>query len=176
MIIRKAQARDLEACLGLDEAFETDYVWQMESTRMNGSISVAFRTTRLPRAMRVPATLPRDVIAEHYEKGECFLIADDRGRVCGYVDATEDPWERVGWVHRLTVAPDLRRHGVGTQLLQACLDWAREQHLRAVMVEAATKNFPASALFQKQGFVFCGYNDGYHANRDIALYFALSLR
>ena len=53
MNIRPAQARDLDACLALDESFETEYVWQMDTTRSNGAMQVGFRTTRLPRAMRV---------------------------------------------------------------------------------------------------------------------------
>jgi len=176
MEIRPAQARDLEACLALDDSFETEYVWQMETSRANGAITLGFRVTRLPRAMRVTSTQPRQVVAEHFELGECLLVAAEYPRICGYIDVTSDPWERVAWIHRLTVASDLRRRGIGTQLVRAAMEWAHAQGLRAIMASVSTKQYPASALLQKQGMTFCGYNDQYYDNHDIALFFAARLK
>lgn len=176
MNIRAAQPRDLEACLALDESFDTEYVWQMNSSRANGSWTLGFRVTRLPRAMRVTALPAREVIAEHFERGECFLVADESPRICGYIDVTTDPWERVAWIQRLTVTPDLRRHGIGTRMIREAMSWARGQGLRSIMAGMSTKHYPASALLQKHGFVFCGYNDQYYHTHDIALFFAAKLR
>src|ERR671932_248779 len=176
MNIRPAQARDLQRCLAIEGGYETDYVWQMESSRANGAISVAFRTTRLPRTMRVASGVQRDLLLEHFEQGECFLVAEDALGIHGYVDAVANVWNRVGWIHHLTVAPEFRRRGVGSELVRAAIKWARDKSLREMMVETPTKNYPAAALFQKHGFTFCGFNDRYYPNRDIALFFALSLR
>jgi ribosomal protein S18 acetylase RimI-like enzyme len=176
MNIRPAQARDLEACLALDESFETEYVWQMETTRANGGIQLAFRMTRLPRAMRVLGNAPRDAILDHLELGECFLVAEASPRIVGFVDATADLDQRVAWMHYLIVASDARRRGVGTQLLHETLQWAREKKLRAVIANLSTKNYPASNFLQKHGFAFCGFNDQYYHNRDIAMFFACNVR
>jgi ribosomal protein S18 acetylase RimI-like enzyme len=176
MNIRPAQARDLEACLALDESFETEYVWQMETTRANGGIQLAFRMTRLPRAMRVLGNAPRDAILDHLELGECFLVAEEYPRILGFVDATADLDQRVAWMHYLIVASDTRRRGVGTQLLRETLQWAREKKLRAVIANLSTKNYPASNFLQKHGFAFCGFNDQYYHNRDIAMFFACNVR
>ncbi len=176
MTIRPAQARDLDACLALDESYETEYVWQMETARANGSVQLGFHTTRLPRAMRVMAHSPRDAIADHFEQGECFLVAEEYPRIAGFVDATADRAERIAWIHHLVVANDLRRHGTGTLLLRAALDWAQDKRLRTVIASISTKNYPASAFLQKHGFQFCGFNDQYYLNRDIALFFACKLR
>ncbi len=176
MNICSAQARDLDACFALDPSYETDYVWQMEATRSAGAVSVVFRETRLPRTMRVSSTAARDQAIEHFERGECFLVAEEDGQVRGYLDATADTWKQIAWINQLTVAPDRRRHGTGSALLRAALDWAREQSLTTVMVETSTKNHPASALCQKHGFSLCGFNERYYANRDIAIFFALVLR
>lgn len=176
MNIRPAQPRDLEACLALDESFETEYVWQIETMRSNGVLRLGFRTTRLPRPMRVPGQSPRQAIAEHLEQGEGFFVAEEYPRLCGFADATRDPWQRLAWIHHLIVAPDLRRRGIGGQLLQAVLAWAQAQNLRTVMASVSTKNYPGSVLLQKYGFTFCGFNDRYFPNRDIALFFAYDLR
>ncbi len=176
MNIRSAQARDLDACFTLDPSYETDYVWQMETTHAVGAVSLIFRETRLPRTMRVSCTVARDPVVEHFERGECFLVAEEEGLVRGYLDATADIWKQIAWINQLTVAPDRRRHGIGSALLRTGLDWAREQNLTTVMVETSTKNHPASALCQKHGFGFCGFNERYYSNRDIAIFFALALR
>lgn len=176
MNIRPAQARDLEFCLALDESFETEYVWQMENARVDSGVQLAFRTTRLPRAMRVAGNAPRDAMLDHFELGECFLVAEEPPRLLGFVDATADSDQRVAWLHYLIVAQDARRRGVGIQLLRETLQWAREKKLRAVIATLSTKNFPASNFLQKHGFAFCGFNDRYYHNRDIALYFACNIR
>lgn len=176
MNIRPAQARDLEACLALDESFETEYVWQMETARGNGAIQLGFRTTRLPRAMRVVVHTSQDDLAEHFERGECVLVAEEYPRVAGFLDATIEPAQRVVWMHALVVASDMRRRGVASQLLNAALDWAHEKKMRAVMTHLSTKNYPASAFLQKHGFAFCGFNDQYYHNHDIALFFARTLK
>jgi ribosomal protein S18 acetylase RimI-like enzyme len=176
MNIRSAQVRDLDACLALDESFETEYVWQMETTRSPGAVQLGFRTTRLPRAMRVVVHSPRDSLADHFEQGQCVFVAEDYPRIAGYVDAIMEAGERVGWIQSLVVAGDLRRQKIGTQLLAVTLDWARDKKLRTVMASVSTKNFPASAFLQKHGFTFCGFNDQYYHNRDIALFFACNLK
>ena len=176
MNIRSAQARDLEACVALDPSYETDYVWQLETTRNNDAVAVIFRETRLPRTMRVLAAPSRELALEHFERDECFLVAEEEGAICAFLDLTAEAWRQLAWINQLTVAPEHRRHGLGSALLRAGLDWARDRGLSTVMAETRTKNHPASALFQKHGFVFCGFNERYYSNRDIAVFFALALR
>lgn len=176
MIIRAAHARDLPACLALDDSYESEYVWQMETTRANGAIQIGFRTTRLPRPMRATASGSRQKIAEHFELGECLLVAVDVSRVYGFVDLTRDRTLGIGWLYEMTVAPDVRRRGIGSDLLEAAVDWAGQQGLKTIMAAVSTKNYPGTALLQKHGFSFCGYNDRYYPNRDIALFFAYTVR
>jgi ribosomal protein S18 acetylase RimI-like enzyme len=54
--------------------------------------------------------------------------------------------------------------------------WARKQGALTILAETTTKNYPALCFYQKLGFQFCGFNDHYYANQDIALFFALGLR
>ena len=176
MNFRPVQARDLQACLALDESFETEYVWQMETTRGSASIQLGFHTTRLPRPMRVVNHSPRDSMLDHFEQGDCFVVAEEATRILGVLDATTEPDQHIAWLHHLVVASDSRRRGIGSQLLRQALAWAHEKKLRALLAYLSTKNFPASTFLQKHGFAFCGFNDQYYHNRDIALLFAYTLR
>lgn len=82
---------------------------------------------RVCRAMRVVVHTSQDDLAEHFERGECVLVAEEYPRVAGFLDATIEPAQRVVWMHALIVASDMRRRGVASQLLNAALDWAHEK-------------------------------------------------
>ena len=53
--------------------------------------------------------------------------------------------------------------------------WASEYHLRQILFEIPTTNFPCILFAKALGFSFCGFNDHHFANREIALFFSLSI-
>ena len=89
---------------------------------------------------------------------------------------TIQPSPYVGWIADFAVARPNRRQGVGTALLAAAGRWAQEHGLLRLMIETPSKNYPAICFCLKRGFTFCGYNDRYYANQDIALFFEQNLR
>lgn len=176
MDVRPATLADMNACLSLDHAVVTDHVWQMKVQGTNTRVGVTFDTVRLPRRMR--AEYPRDVeqLVENWQRGEGFLAAEVDGEVRGYVDVLAWPWQQMGWIANLAVDRGYRRRGVGTALLRQARHWARQEGLRTLLAEATTKNYPALCFYQKLGFQFCGFNDHYYPNQDIALFFVQMLR
>lgn len=175
MEIRLATLADLNACLALEDTYETEYVWQMEERADPRNIAVTLRLTRLPRPMKVRDAVSRDRIAFNYQRGGTLWVCDDGG-ICGFVDGTMDEWNQSICINALAIAPAHRRKGLGTQLLQTALDWARQMKLSGALLDTSTKNYPAMCFFQKHGFAFCGFNDRWYPNRDIAMIFALNLR
>jgi len=175
MIVRLATLADMNACLSLDHDCVTDHVWQMKVHEAESQVSVTFYTVRLPRRMQ--AAYPRNLeqLAEDWQRGEGFLVAEVDGEVRGYVDLLADPWHQIGWVTNLAVDRGYRRRGIGTALMHHARQWARKQGLQALLVEATTKNYPALCFYQKLGFQFCGFNDHYYPNQDIALFFVRKL-
>ena len=176
MDIRPATLADLNACLSLDPNCETDHVWQMQDQRSQLRVSVAFDIVRLPRRMQIQ--YPRDVeqLVEDWQRGEGFFVAEVDGEVRGYVDVIAQPWLGSGKVVNLAVDRGYRRRKIGAALVGQARQWAREQGLKTVLLEATTKNFPALSLYQKLGFRFCGFNDHYYPNQDIALFFVQPIR
>ncbi len=55
------------------------------------------------------------------------------------------------------VDPRHRRGGVGSALLQACIDWARERGAHKIALQVWPQNAAAIALYEKFGFVREGY-------------------
>jgi ribosomal protein S18 acetylase RimI-like enzyme len=175
MEIRPATLVELNSCMALDDSFETEYVWQMDQKNDSKQISIGFKLTRLPRPMRVSTGISRDQVSEDFMAGKHFLIADD-GKIRGYIDFCESEWNETLMVNNLLVAQDARRRGLGTMLLQEALKWGKGKKFRLALASASTKNYPGICLLQNQGFAFCGFNDQYYPNRDIAMTFALSLK
>ena len=176
VIVRLAELADINVCYHLDGSYVTDYVWQMQARETERTVEVRFDTVRLPRSMKVSYPRHPDELLPNWRRGECFLVAaDDSGRPIGFLDMTAQHWHGVGWIRNLIVDRRFRRQGVATALLHAARQWAQENGLNKIMLEAQTKNYPAICFAQKHQFVFCGYNDRYYSNGDIALFFSLTL-
>ena len=81
----------------------------------------------------------------------------------------------MAWVSNLAVDVANRKQGIAASLLSRAQDLAHEREYQRLIVETTTKNFPAITFLQKSNLVFCGYNDLYYANHDIALFFGQNL-
>jgi len=174
--IRPAQSADLAALTALDHSYSTENVWQMETREEGEAVYVTFRNVRLPRSVRAsPPRDPRHLI-EAWNTRVCFLAAEEAGVLKGYVNLTLAPVPGVGWIADLGVERRFRRTGVGTVLLTAALHWARQNHLQRVVLETQSKNYPAICFAQKNGLVYCGYNDRYYPNQDVAVFFGANLK
>lgn len=184
MIVRPAELEDLEACLSLDHSYHTGHVWQMEVQDGTALTTVSFRAVRLPRPAHVHYPRNRKALLTGWHSRDCFLVAvandgEQRSKthpIVGYLTMSAYDWHQTGWVADMVIAPRYRRQGIATQLLQAGKEWARKHNLRRLTTEMQTKNHPAMCFLEKAGFTFCGYNDHYYANQDIALFYSLDLR
>jgi ribosomal protein S18 acetylase RimI-like enzyme len=173
MQIYPAELVDINICCQMNMTYTTDYVWQMRTGDDGRTIDVHFDTVRLPRPMRVEYPRLPDELIEHWQQEQCFLIARNlQDEIVGFVDAQLQPWQNLLWIFNLVVDTRHRQQGFGARLLEAANQWALAHSLGRVMLEVQTKNHPAIAFAQKHGFQFCGYNERYYPNGDIALFFS----
>lgn len=175
LAIRSAMPSDYEYCMALDHTVSTEHVWQMVLDENDGALQVAFRTVRLPRSMKVLYPRGGEALLSSWRLHTAFLVAVWDGLVVGYANVREEPSQQIAWVADLAVDRSYRLRGVGTTLVNAVRKWASERSLRRLIVETQTKNFPAIHFLQKRGLVFCGYNDLYYPNQDIAVFFGQML-
>ncbi|XP_062396219.1 probable N-acetyltransferase CML1 [Sardina pilchardus] len=73
-----------------------------------------------------------------------------------------------GEVFQLVVSFQLRRKGLGSQLLQTAIDFCKEQGLSSVVLETSSIQAAALALSKKTGFVQASSHSSTHSNRWIA--------
>lgn len=178
-VIRDGVESDVVPCLNLASDYETEFVWQVHIQQDPALRSATFKTERLPRVMRAQYPASASRLQNAYEDAQCFLVAasrDEPGTLLGYLTMRQDTAHQIGWIHDLVVDESVRRRRIGTRLLKVARQWAQEHALRQVMIETQTKNYPAIQFCQNAGFVFCGYNDRYFMNQDIAVFFVQSVR
>jgi ribosomal protein S18 acetylase RimI-like enzyme len=198
--VRTAELEDLEACLTLDDSYTSTHTWQMEVVRgepgsapynMNTAsvmlgdtpLSVTFRPVKLPRPRKVlgpVAVAIRDGNEQAqqsrlagWKAADIVLVAQQGNKLCGYLVLTVVPSSGIGWISSLVVANSMRRQGVGAMLMSAARRWARygQGNVRAFMLEAHLKNYPAVSFCRKEGFSFCGYTDYSFNSGEVVLLF-----
>lgn len=74
----------------------------------------------------------------------------EEGEIVGLISCTLR--ERVAHIQLAGVHSDHRQRGVGTGLVQAALDWARDQQAQRMEVVTQARNVPAQRLYQQMGF------------------------
>ena len=99
-----------------------------------------------------------DDIEANYAVGT-VLVARDSGRIVG-IGAIIPVGPGEGEVKRMSVARDARRHGLGTALLSALLEDAKERGWRSVRLETTADWEDAVQFYGAFGFELTHYDDG----------------
>ncbi len=109
------------------------------------------------------------------EAGTCrgLVCAAPGDGLAGYIAVSEAAGEME--VLNVAVRPDLRGRGVGTALLGAALQEARERNIITCLLEVREGNVPARALYAHAGFAPRGLRRRYYPDGENALVMALDL-
>ncbi|OPY18673.1 MAG: acetyltransferase [Methanomethylovorans sp. PtaU1.Bin093] len=91
-----------------------------------------------------------DISANYLEDGGIFYVAFTEGRIIGTCAVKKRSEEKCE-VKRLYVHKDLRRLGIGSELLGKALEFARE-HYNTAILKTSTSQKQAIALYLKTGF------------------------
>jgi ribosomal protein S18 acetylase RimI-like enzyme len=94
---------------------------------------------------------------------EAFLVVDTGPGIGGVLIGIHDG-PLTGRILIMTVAPELRGHGVGTRLMQLFLQRCFERAFRTVSLEVRASNAEAQSFYHRHGFRPVGllphyYND-----------------
>ena len=95
-------------------------------------------------------TLPRQYI----DVGQPVFVARNlEGKLVGYTYGSFDASGSSALVMSMTIHPDFRHQGVGTQLLGAMLMHLDRKNMARVITNIDPENAPSLGLFKKHGFV-----------------------
>lgn len=104
-----------------------------------------------------------------------FFVAEDEDKIVGYSRLHLYRWNNSALITTVLVDAEHRRMGIGTGLLRAMEDFARESRARVLMTDVPPDNVPALQLDLKNGFKICGYNDKIYQDGKTAIYLAKEL-
>jgi RimJ/RimL family protein N-acetyltransferase len=148
VIIRRAEPRDAEGLTRLGEAVGSEPEGWLVTT--NGWRQASDERRYLRAIRRYP--------------NAAVFVAEDDGAIVGRLSIARDqhPASRHVADLGLMVAISHRRRGIGTRLLEAALEWARESDVRKLELHVFPHNDAAIKLYEKFGFVQEGYRRGHY--------------
>ncbi len=174
--VRPSVANDLDRILAIEPHYTTQFTWQIELQKdEEGMFSVFFRQNRLPRSIRVEYPRNKARLMEEWSRCDGILVGIIDDEIVGYIVLSLQKVPQTSWVTDLVVHRRIRRQGVGGVLLLAAQDWSRSKGASRMTLEMQSKNYPAVQMARKFGFDFCGFQDLYYSNQDLALFFCRSI-
>lgn len=79
------------------------------------------------------------------------FIAVEGDAIAGVILAGQDG--RRGYIYHMSVDEDYRRRGIGTQLVNRCLDALKAEGINKVALLVFHRNEAGNAFWEKQGFI-----------------------
>jgi ribosomal protein S18 acetylase RimI-like enzyme len=81
-----------------------------------------------------------------------ILVAEQDGRIVGYITTRFDRDAQVGLIPNLAVEPEFQGRGIGRQLIEAALDLFRRNGLKYAKIETLDQNPVGQHLYPRCGF------------------------
>jgi ribosomal protein S18 acetylase RimI-like enzyme len=94
----------------------------------------------------------RDVANDAAVCPEGIFVAEEEGRVVGYITTRPDPFTRIGRIPNLAVDPGARGQGIGSALIRHALEYLREIGMAMAKIETLEQNARGQALYPRFGF------------------------
>jgi [ribosomal protein S18]-alanine N-acetyltransferase len=93
-----------------------------------------------------------------------FAAVDEAKKLVGFaiVESQLEKGRRIGHIVTIDVAPELRRKGVGRQLMQAMIDGLTALQAESVRLEVAVDNLEAQSFYHRFGFTPTGRIPGFY--------------
>lgn len=177
LVFRDAVEADIPYCLAIGSEYQTEHVWQMTLQDRTDEIQINCRRQRLPRRLESRHVAEAETLHVALRSDHCFVVIQDKlsNHLLGFVTLRPDATSRVAYLHNIVVDGDYRRLSLGSRLVHVAGIWASEFNLRQLIFEIPTTNFPCILFAKALGFAFCGFNDHHFSNREIAVFFSLSV-
>lgn len=102
------------------------------------------------------------------------FVADAGGRIVGSAGVGRDA-DAIPAELGMMVLAEWRGKGIGTGLLEACIEWARSSGTHKITLEVWPHNEAAIGLYRKFGFVQEGYQTKHYRRRNGELWDSITM-
>lgn len=168
--IRAFDIDDKKFLRSIEHGYYTDYVWQMSLDIRSEKVQTTFQRVRLPRQVFVSYPRKWEMIIQDLDQAEAVLIAELNNNLVGYINLRSDQHSCVASVSDLIVSAAMRRQGIASGLMMATMDLCINRRFHTLILEVQSKNDPAIKMANKLGFSFCGFQDHYFPNQEMAIF------
>ena len=103
------------------------------------------------------------VYIDNSDKAVFFAYSDEE--CIGQIVLKKD-WNRYVFIEDICVAESVRGQGVGTELIQKAIEWAKNSGLKGLALETQDNNLLACRFYAKCGFVIGAVNTMLYRNFD----------
>ncbi|MDG4861555.1 GNAT family N-acetyltransferase [Streptomyces sp. T-3] len=167
-VARPADRPHLDA---LDDSFRTAEVFVV-TAREDG-----FDLRPVPVDPPLHKKYPED---DDLDEAEHTFVAEEDGRVVGFIALGHEEWNRRLAVRQITVADTHRGRGIGRELMARAETYGRELRARTLWLEVTSVNAPAIRAYRRLGFTLSGLDTtlytGTPAEGETALFMSKALR
>jgi GNAT superfamily N-acetyltransferase len=172
--LRDAQfPADADAILQLDTSFSTDAIYEVNPS----STGVLLRVVELAKPLT--KWFPLDDLKNETWPWDFGRIAVDDCRVCGFVAAAYQEWNRRLIVSHLYVDRPYRKRGIARSLIDSVAEYGLRRGAINLWLETSNLNVPGIRAYRRLGFELCGADAtlylGTPAASEQALFFARPL-
>ena len=171
MRIRPLTRSDLPRLKEIDANFESDRF--LDVIKSGDGFNVTWQLIERPLD---PPFVSTDYNVADYELDEIaqrlrrddgvYLVIEEEARPIGLLDMERQAWRKAAMLWNLAIDRSFRGQGLGAELIQRAIAWARARQLRAIVLETQTNNWPACQFYRKHGFQLCGIDDHFYSNED----------
>lgn len=163
---------DLPRLPDIDGTVESSHYLHVdrEGSGLGRTFGISLRPLREKKIEPYRMELHTEFIARQIASGAddgVAMVADDGSGPVAMILAQADAELGVMRILDLRVDYDQRRQGLGTAMLFAVIQVARDTELRAVAAEITCSNYPAAALLDKIGFELSGMDTCRRSNHDL---------
>jgi len=122
-------------------------------------------------------------VREMVRSGAQYICTDDQTIIGAFVLSTDPQgnYSRGNWtcdlregsyltLHAFAVEPDIHGQGLGSKMLQFCIEKARSEGYKALRLDIVPTNIPARRLYEKNGFQYVGEADLERGIEDIPVW------
>ncbi len=172
VVLRPGAAADWGSCWAMDVSYDTEYVWQLQSSMQADVPMSGFVQVRLPRTIVLRDPLWGGTASPPQPAQGSLTVAESQGAIDGFALVVPDVARAVDVLHMVAVRGHARRRGLGTRILNATLDAARTAGRRTLCATVQARNYPAISALKATGFALTGYDEQYYPSNDVGLNFA----
>jgi len=90
------------------------------------------------------------------------FVAEIDGSVAGFAIVIYRDWNNIAYLDYIQVRKEWIDKGVGHNLIERCIEWAKERNARIICTETGKDNERAIEFYQRHGFEITGYIPEYY--------------